>query len=106
MLKFIDNHKAAMLSGDSTMDPGFDEYDIVEEDNKMTKGKLEELMKEHCITKYELDDVIDFVAELLYLRRRELEDNEAYATRTIDILFNAEREVYDLIDYISELEED
>jgi hypothetical protein len=72
----------------------------------MTKSKLEELMKEHCITKYELDDVIDFVAELLYLRRRELEDNEAYATRTISILFNAEREVYDLIDYISELEED
>ena len=72
----------------------------------MTKSKFEELMQEHHITKYELDDVIDFVAELLYLRRRELEDNEAYATRTIDILCNAEREVYDLIDYISELEED
>lgn len=72
----------------------------------MTQQKLNELMKEHCITKYELDDVIDFVAELLYLRRKELEDNEAYATRTIDILCNAEREVYDLIDYISELEEE
>ena len=72
----------------------------------MTKAKLKELMKEHCIAPSELDDVIDFVAELLYLRRRELEDREPYATRTISILFNAESEVYDLIDYISELEEE
>lgn len=71
----------------------------------MTKAELKKLMKEHCIAPSELDDVIDFVAELLYMRRRELEDKEPYATRTIDILFNAEREVYDLIDYISELEE-
>ena len=107
-LKFVDNKKAAMLSGDPTMDPGFDEYDVAEENDKfkMTHGKLKELMKQHCISKYELDDVIDFVAELLYFRRRELEDNEAYATRTIDILFSAEREVYDLSDYISELEEE
>jgi hypothetical protein len=40
------------------------------------------------------------------MRRRELEDNEPYATRTIDMLFNAEHEVWDLIDYISELEEE
>lgn len=106
MLVFVDNNKAAMLSGEPTMDPGFDEYDIVEEDNKMTKSKFKELMKQHCIVPSELDDVIDFVAELLYLRRRELEDNEPYATRTIDILFSAEHEVYDLIDYISELEEE
>lgn len=71
----------------------------------MTKSKLKELMKQHCISSYELDDVIDFVAELLYMRRRELEDNEPYATRTIDELFKAEHEVYDLINYISELEE-
>ena len=72
----------------------------------MTKTKLKKLMNEHCIVPSELDDVIDFVAELLYMRRRELEDNESYATRTIDDLFKAEHEVYDLIDYISELEED
>jgi hypothetical protein len=72
----------------------------------MTKAKLNKLMKQHNIVPSELDDVIDFVAELLYMRRQELEDNEAYATRMIDILFNAEREVYDLIDYISELEEE
>ena len=72
----------------------------------MTKGKLKELMKEHCIVPSELDDVIDFVAELLYLRRMELEDTEPYATRTIDDLFKAEHEVYDLIEYINELEEE
>lgn len=71
----------------------------------MTKSKLKELMNQHGILSYELDDVIDFVAELLYLRRQELEDTNASTTRTIDMLFNAEREVYDLIDYISELEE-
>lgn len=71
----------------------------------MSKTKLKELMKQHCIVPSELDDVIDFVAELLYMRRRELEDNEPYATRTIDDLFKAEHEVYDLIYYINELEE-
>ena len=71
----------------------------------MTIKEFNELRKKHCIASRELDDVIEFVAALLYMRRKELEDDEAYATRTIDMLFNAEREVYDLIDYISELEE-
>ena len=107
MLKFIDNNKTMMLSGDPTIDPGFDEYDIVEKEKfKMTKTELKKLMKENCIVPSELDNVINFVAELLYLRRREIEKNESYATRTLDMLFNAEHEVYDLIEYISELEED
>lgn len=72
----------------------------------MTKAELNKLMKEHCIVPSELDDIIDFVSALLYMRRKELEDNEPYATRTIDMLFNAEREVWDLLDYISELEEE
>lgn len=72
----------------------------------MTKNQLTKIMKEHCVVPSELDNVIEFVAALLYMRRKELEDNEPYATRTIDIMFNAEREVYDLIDYISELEEE
>ena len=108
MTKFVDNNKAAIISGDPTMDPGFDEYDIVEEKEKfkMTKAQLEKLMGEHCIVPSELDDVIDFVSALLYMRHKELEDNEPYATRTIDMLFNAEHEVWDLLDYISELEEE
>ncbi len=71
----------------------------------MTKAELKKLMKKHRIVPSELDDIIDFVSALLYMRRKELEDNEPYATRTIDMLFNAEHEVWDLIDYISELEE-
>ena len=71
----------------------------------MTKTELKKLMDAHCIMPGELDDIIDFVSALLYMRRKELEDNEPYATRTIDVLFNAEHEVWDLLDYISELED-
>ena len=71
----------------------------------MTKQKLQELMKQYCIVPSELDDVFAFVADLLYLRRKEIEQNEPYATRAIDAIFSAEREVDDLMNYISELEE-
>lgn len=72
----------------------------------MTKAKLKELMDRHWIFTFEeLEDVIDFVSELLYLRRKELTDDEPYATRTIDDLFKAEHLVYDLIEWIDELED-
>ena len=71
----------------------------------MTKSKLNELMKQHCIVPSELEDMIDFVSELLYLRRKELTDDEPYATRTIDELFKSEHAVYDLIEWINELED-
>ena len=72
----------------------------------MTKLKLNELMKDYCIIPSELDNVISFVVDLLYLRRKELIDDESYATRKIDSLYSAEIEVYDLIEYISELEDE
>ncbi len=72
----------------------------------MTKMQLNKLMDKHCIVPSELDDVLDFVSELLFLRRKELEKSEPYAVRSINALENAEHEVYDLIDYISELEEE
>ena len=72
----------------------------------MTKVEFEELMKRHCILPSELDDVFDFVSDLLCFRRKELEEKEPYAVRSINALENAEHEVYDLIDYISELEEE
>lgn len=72
----------------------------------MTKTKLKELMHQYCIVESELDDVLAFVTDLLYLRRRELEDNEPYATNTINHLYNAEIQVDDLTNYISELEEE
>jgi hypothetical protein len=34
MIKFINNRKAAILSGDPTVDPGFDEYDMIEEEKQ------------------------------------------------------------------------
>lgn len=71
----------------------------------MIKTELKKLMEKHCIVPSELDDIFEFVSALLYMRRKELEDNEPYATRTIDMLLNAEHEVLDLIYYISELEE-
>lgn len=70
----------------------------------MTKTQLNKLMDKHCILPSELDDLLDFVSELLFLRRKELEKYEPYAVRSINALENAEHEVYDLIDYISELE--
>ena len=50
--------------------------------------------------------IFDFVSDMLYLRRKELEVKEPYAVRSINALENAEHEVYDLIDYINELEEE
>lgn len=72
----------------------------------MTKAELKKLMDKYCIMPSELDDVFDFVSDLLYLRRQEMEKNEPYAVRSINTLEDAEREVYELIDYIGELEEE
>ena len=72
----------------------------------MTAGKLKELMLQYCIVESELDDIFAFVTDLLYLQRRELEENEPYATRTINAIYQAEVLVDDLINYVSELEEE
>jgi Zn-dependent oligopeptidase len=74
--------------------------------NIMTKAKLQEIMKQYCIIECELDDVIRFVNEVLYERRRELEQNEPYATNTIKKLHDAEMEVWDLQYYIDEIKEE
>ena len=66
----------------------------------MTKEKLNSVMKQYCIVQSELDDVISFVADLLYLQARELEEKEPYATRMIDSLYSASREVDNLIDCV------
>lgn len=72
----------------------------------MTKSKLKEIMDQYCITESELDDIVAFITDLLYVRRRELEENEPYATRTINAIYSAETAVDDLANYIGELEED
>ena len=72
----------------------------------MTKQKLKEIMKQYCIMSCELDDVIAFVADLLYVQAKELEEKEPYATRTIDSLRSASREVDSLIDYIADVKDE
>ena len=71
----------------------------------MTREKLKNTMKQYCITASELDDVISFVADLLYIQAKEFEQTEPYATRTIDSLYSASREVDNLVDYILDIEE-
>lgn len=71
----------------------------------MTIKELNELKKRYCVYD-DTADVIDFVSELLYRRARELEKDEPYATNTIDFLDKAAHEVWELIDYVSELEEE
>jgi hypothetical protein len=72
----------------------------------MTKTELKNLMDKYCIIPSELDDVLYFVSDLLYFRKKELEESEPYAVQSINALENAEHEVYGLIDYINELEEE
>lgn len=71
----------------------------------MTIKEFNELKKRYSIYD-DTDDVLDFVSELLHRRAREIEEAEPYAVRTINSLDNAATEVYGLIDYVGELEEE
>lgn len=72
----------------------------------MTKAELKNLMKKYGIVESELDDVFDFVSQLLHRRAKEVERKEPYATHTIDRLTHSSYEAWDLINYVSELEEE
>lgn len=71
----------------------------------MTLKEFNELKKKYSIYD-DTDDVLDFVSELLHRRAREIEENEPSAYRTVEFLDKAAYEVWDLLDYISELEEE
>lgn len=71
----------------------------------MTREQLAQIMKRNCIVECELDDVISFVNELLEFKAQELQEKEPYATRTIRELECAANQVWNLQDYIAELEE-
>lgn len=71
----------------------------------MTIKEFNELKKKYFIYD-DIEEVFDFVSEVLHKRARELEKKEPYATREIDFLDNAAHEVWDLINYVSELEEE
>ncbi len=70
----------------------------------MTVKEFNEIRKKYLIYD-DIDDVLDFISELLHRKARELEKTDPYATREIDFLDKAAYEVWDLINYISELED-
>jgi flagellar biosynthesis chaperone FliJ len=70
----------------------------------MTFKEFNELKKKYFIFD-DVESIFDFVSEVLYLRKKETEKNEPYAVNCIKRLENAEHEVYDLIGYVAELEE-
>ena len=70
----------------------------------MTLKEFNELKKKYSIYD-DIDDVLDFVSELLHKVARETEKNEPYATNTIRKLDDASYEVWHLIEYVSELED-
>lgn len=72
----------------------------------MKKAKFEDIRRRNTIIPCEVDDAIAFVAELLEYQMDELIDKEPYARRTIRELENAAALVWNLQDYISELEDD
>lgn len=71
----------------------------------MTTKEFNELKKKYGIYD-DIDDVFDFVSELLHRRAREIEKNEPYATNTIKSLDKAAHEVWGLIDYVSEMDDE
>ena len=71
----------------------------------MTREKFNEIMKEQCIVDCEVEDVIYFIQDLLEFQANELKEKEPYATRAIERLESAAREVYDLLDYLEDVME-
>lgn len=72
----------------------------------MTKKELQEIMNRNMITSVEIDDAIMFVYELLVSQTEETEKRYPYATRTISEFENAAHIVWELQDYIGELDDD
>ena len=72
----------------------------------MTKEKFNEIMKENCILACEVEDAIYFVRDLLESQADELKENEPYATRSIQRIEEAAREVSDLLDYLEDVMEE
>ena len=59
----------------------------------MTKEKFKEIMKRNCILDCDVEDSIYFVRDLLESQADELKVNEPYATKSINRLEEAAREV-------------
>ena len=72
----------------------------------MTKAELKKIMSDNCIFAPEIDDAIQFVQDLLEFQAKELEQNEPYATRTIQRLRDAAHEVWELQECIEDAMEE
>jgi hypothetical protein len=70
----------------------------------MTIREFNELKKKFFIYD-DIENVIEFVSELLNKVARELEEKEPYATYSISKLDSAAYEVWNLLDYINDLKE-
>ena len=70
----------------------------------MKKTTLDALMKKYTILPFELDDIFDFVGDLLYEEAKELEQTEPTAFNTIKRLKDASYEVFELSQTIAEME--
>lgn len=71
----------------------------------MTKEKFKEIMKRNGILAFEVEDAIYFVRDLLESQADELRENEPYATKAIQRIETAAREVSDLLDYLENVME-
>ena len=71
----------------------------------MTREQFKEIMNKYNIFDFEVEDVIYFVQDLLEFQAAEVKENEPYATRGIERLERAAREVYDLLDYLEDVME-
>ena len=71
----------------------------------MTKEKFKEIMKRNGILACEVEDAIYFIQELLDFQADEIEEKEPYATRSINRLREAAREVDNLLYYLEDVME-
>ena len=71
----------------------------------MTKEQFKKIMKDNCILDCDVEDAIYFVRDLLEFQADEIKETEPYATRSINELVNAAREVDDLMIYLEDVME-
>lgn len=72
----------------------------------MKKAELKELQRKHCILDCEVEDVLNFVNELLETKADELEADEPTAWSTIQRIRAATYEVFELREYIETIIEE
>lgn len=70
----------------------------------MTRCDLVNITHENLLLDCEVENAIEFVRDMLEFLAKELEEKEPYATRTIDRMNNAAREVDGLLEIVYELE--